>query len=685
MLSESLKLVVALFGAWTLYAQVLILLRYDFSTLVSYSLLPVVLAPLILFLMGRTTPASPTFERPAVERKSGRLNSLPSWFWLVCPFLIVGIHALTESNWAFWGLASAFLFVASVAFRSSPVSCEPGEYDVAPWERLALVVICAAAVLITMGTLRPDADDAFFVSLASSALDHPTAPLYGFDNLYRSGMPLFEQAHHLMQTYEYFIAMLSSISGISVHSLYYVLMPSFWATIGMLIQWLLLRRFLPPASALVALASLVTLLVLWGDAPRTYGNFGFVRLYQGKAIYLLVALPMIVYSALAYSNNPNWRNWTLLMLIQCAGAGFSLTALFVGPLAAGVALLAGMQWSRRSLWTTAAGLAASLVVLLAAVGMKLELTDYIATARLSPEALNSVPAIASETVAPQVKKLYQTPIAMKLTLYLEYQRVLGPDRSNLALLGLLLLPFLASRAKLRGLSWICNYTFICTLILLCPAVSQLLGLYVADVLSWRIFWSWPVPLLLALGIGTLACIQQLRPWLKVASISSVILLLAFAGPLAVSRENWAWENIGRYKVVYPDYYAAQYLMSRIDVSRPALVPEEIAISLGGLRQAPPVVAVRKYYLRYLSGFVPKADLLSRWALLAYIDGRKDRITTDWVINEIEQRDIATVAFEEDHRHADILSEALRSQGFETEQRFGYILAIKAPHDSSAAQ
>jgi hypothetical protein len=676
--SESLKLVVAVFGAWTLYAQVMIFLRYDFSTLVSYSLLPLVFAPLILLVMAKRAVSPPVIERSLVAKKPAPLARLPSWFWFLCPFLIAGIHVLTDSDWVFWVLACAFLLAASIAFRALPMSHEPNERAIAPWEWLVLTGICSIAVLVTTGTLRADPDDAFFVSLASSALDHPTVALYGFDNLYRDGLPLLEQARHLMQTYEYFVAMLSGVTGISIHTLYYVVMPIFWTLVSIPVQWLLLRRFLPPGPALIGLAALIAFLMLSGDEHRTYGNFGFVRFYQGKAIYLLVALPMIVSSALSYSSNPNWRNWTILMLVQCAGAGFSLTALFVGPLAAGTALLAGMHWSPRSLRTTAAGMAASLIVLLAAVGMKLYLTDYTELAELSPEALRSLPSIAKEAVHPSVNKFYDVP----LTLVLGYKTVLGLDRSNMVLLGLLLLPFLASRAKLRGLPWICNYLFICTAVLLCPAVSELLGRHITDVLSWRIFWSWPVPLLLALGIGAVACTTQLKPWLRLAVICGVLLLFSLAGPLAVSRDNWAWENIGRYKV-FPSHNAAEYLISRIDLTRPALVPEELAISLGGLRQAPPLVALRNYYLRSLPGFIPKADLLARRALLSYIDGRIAHIKMSWVIEEIEQRDIATVAFKVDHKKAEILSKALRAQGFKTEQRFEYVLATKALHERPA--
>jgi hypothetical protein len=671
MLGEPLRFLIALFGAWTLFAQALIFLRYDFATLVSWSLLPVLAGALLLFVGGRKAPASVHAGQADGAFESGLLRRLPPLFWFLCPFLIVGSYFLTQSDWIFWGLASAFLLAASVAFRTVPARILGSELEFSRWEWPVLAAIGTIAVAATLGTLRADPDDAFFVSLASSALDHPTAPLYGFDNLYRDGLPLMEQARHLMQTYEYFVAMLASLSGISVHTVYYLVLPGIWTVLGVLVQWLLLRRLLPPFAALVGLAALVAFLVFWGDEHRTFGNFGFVRMYQGKAIYLFVVLPMIVWSALAYRDQPNWRNWALLLLHQCAGVGFSLTALFVAPLAAGAVLLASAQWSRRSMRITAIGLAASMAVLCAAVGMKVYMDQYAEGAKLPPELLKSLPAILDKGVQSGVNAFYQIPPAAVLG----YRTVLGMERSSIALLVLLLIPFLASRAKLRGASWLCNYLFVCTVLFLCPAASQVLEKYVVDVLNWRIFWAWPVPLLLALAIGALACPGQPRPWTRWAAVTGIVLWFAVSGSWAVSRDIWALKNMGHYKV-YPGHAAAEYLMSRIDLTKPALLPEEMAISMVGFRNAPPLTALRNYYLRHLPGYLPKSDLVARRGLLSYIDGRLQYITTEWVVGEIKRRDIATVAFSQDHRYADVFSAALRDQGFVIEHRFGYVLAIR---------
>jgi Family of unknown function (DUF6077) len=674
--SESLVIGVALFGAWTLYAHVLIYFQSDFNVLKTFSLAPLLLAMLTFFAIRRRPTFLPPPARDNLVAKSAALQRIPVWVWFSCPFLIVGVLWFSNSEWVFWVLSTAYLFAATQAFSPKETCLQMENPTIGGREAALVAAICLIAALLTLGSNNPDPDDAFFMSLISATLDHPGAKLYTFDNLYRSGIPALEGAYHLLQTYEYFVAVLASVTGLSGHLLYYLVLPALWTVVGGLTQWLLLRRFLTAGPALIGLAGLVLLLAVWGDEHRAYGNFAFVRMYQGKAIYLFVALPMIVYSALRYRSDPTARNWIFLMLHQFAGVGFTVNGAVLGPLAAGMVLLAGMKWSRQSIRESVVGGAASFPVLLGAVWMKLNLINFYRIARESFQATGAVISNAQAAVASGVKPVVNDFYDIPSTVVLGYQTVLGLDRSNLALLGLLFLPLLASRANLRGLSWICNYLFVCSLFLLCPAASQLLGTYISHALSWRIFWSWPVPLLLALMVGAIASAGQLHLWIRAGSIAIILLIFTFAGPTAIQRDEWAWQNMGRYKV-YPSHDAALHLMGRMDLTRPALIPEEMAISMVGLEGAPPLVAVRNYYLRNMGMTASKTDVQIRRALLSYIEERWiNHIETDWVISQIERQGIASVAFRKTHTHAVELSAALVSKGFEAEESFGYVMATR---------
>ena len=82
------------------------------------------------------------------------------------------------------------------------------------------------------------------ISLISATLDNPEKALAGFDTLYRTGQALTEQTIHLLQTYELFVALVAKYTSISVPTLYYVLFPMVSASLAILANWVLMRRFL---------------------------------------------------------------------------------------------------------------------------------------------------------------------------------------------------------------------------------------------------------------------------------------------------------------------------------------------------------------------------------------------------------------------------------------------------------
>ena len=50
-------------------------------------------------------------------------------------------------------------------------------------------------------------------------------------------------------------------------------------------------------------------LVAVGETHRWYGNFSFVRMWQGKSIFLSVFMPLVYAYALRFAVRPNLRDW----------------------------------------------------------------------------------------------------------------------------------------------------------------------------------------------------------------------------------------------------------------------------------------------------------------------------------------------------------------------------------------
>jgi hypothetical protein len=369
-------------------------------------------------------------------------------------------------------------------------------------------------------------------------------------------------------------------------------------------------------------------------------------MYQGKAVYMLVALPTILHSSLEYLNRSNWRNWVFLMLHQCAAMGFTTNGLVVAPLTVALVLLSRVQFSRLFWCRAAKGLATSIPLAFGGVGMMYHLRQYHAPEQWDP-------------------------------LLLGYQTVFGSHRTSLVLLGLLMLPVLSRMAKLRQSGWLCSYLFVSFLLVLCPAVSKFIGLNLAPMFSWRIFWCWPVPLLLSLTIGAMACNSLPRFKFRSCLLGIVVMVFGLAGPSAVSQSNWSWANVGAFKVPRRDYIVAQRLMALAPKDCLALVPEDIAINLCGFHDAPSLIAVRMLYLQKLRGVIPEQDWAERIDLLAYIGGKTDGRTLDWVIGAIDTRGITAVAFRNTHPDADALAKSLDERNFGVTPEGGYLLATKS--------
>ncbi len=636
----------ALFGAWTLCVQVAALLRADFATLEALFPFVVLGAAALLLIAARQGSHQPLqTDYCARATVGGSCVRVPEWLWLAAPAFLAGFYWATGAEWLFWVMSLAYLLAASCACSFDPSPGPLPDSKIAGWEVMSLLGLCAVAVLLGLGAHRPDADDAFFVSLASSAIDYPKAPLFGFDSLYKSGLPLVEQHLHFGQAHEYLIAVLAALTRVPVRVLYYVMLPALWLAMLILAHWNLLRRWLPVGPAMIGLTALIALLAVWGDGHRTYGSFAFVRIFQGKSVFVIVAVPLIVHAAIEYLDRPSWRSWLLLMLQQCAAMGLTVTAQVMAPLVSALVLLSGLTLSGARWRTVAKGL------------------------------LASVPAVPAVVATLSLLRQYRV-YAPEAEVLLGYPIVLGSSRASLVLLGLLLVPALARMAGLREALWLGRYVLLSSALLLCPAVPELLGVHLSAALSWRIFWCWPVPLLLSVTVGAASCRALPRPWLRGAALGAAMLVFAVIGPSAVSASNWAWANVGAFNVP-ADYAVAERLMTLAPSQGPALVPEGLAVSLCGFQHAPPLVAVRRMYLEKLRGVIPEQDWTARMDLLAYIGGAEERRPVDWVLSEIDRRGISMIAVRTTHPDAASLLRALAERHFEIQRDAGYVLAVRS--------
>ena len=637
-----LRAMIVLLGLWTLYAQVCVLMGVSYTLLRTYSFLPLLVAACGLW-------RSPWVVRPQDVTASInlRMEGWPfryRWIRIGAPFAISLLYAITTFELLVWILATIYLS-AEIRFGQKNETDSNVSNSSSPLEILSLVGLCAMAALLTSGSCRPDADDAYFLSVAAATAGYPDAPLQSIDAIHRTGLPPVEQVLHLPQVYEILIGLLSDIFGLSVHTLYYVILPPLWATLGVLVNWLILRYFLCSRDAAWGTLFYIVILVFWGDGHRTFGNFGFVRLFQGKTIYLTVVLPLIVFTALRYRERPRVATWFTLVLSQFAAAGLTTNGLVVAPLAATLSIIAWPRFDLRFVLTMLSGIAASIPLLIVSMAMYINMAPYLSAVTIDP-------------------------------ILFGYKTTLGTVRAPLVLFGILFLPVLAANSKTKCSEWIAGYVWLVVLIIFMPAIWILAANVLGNVFSWRLFWAVPVPLLLSLASAAAVNAIVARRWLVGIAFTVWICTFVCRGSAAVSSSVFSFENIGRPKVIDTLYTVAEETIALARPDAPVLAPGRIAVYMTGFSSSPPLVGVRNLYLNKLKGFIPDDQLMCQVKLFSYIANVQKTITVGTALAEIKARGIGTVVFHKTHPDAPLLLSSLTEDGFEVYQVDEFVIVAK---------
>ena len=104
--------------------------------------------------------------------------------------------------------------------------------------------------------------------------------------------------------------------------------------LAVLALWRLLRVWEVPMPALALSTALVFLLVAACDERRTVGEFFVTRLWQGKAVFVAVLVPLLFALLCSYAEQPARRTLVLLFAAGVAAVGLTTSAIFVVPVIA---------------------------------------------------------------------------------------------------------------------------------------------------------------------------------------------------------------------------------------------------------------------------------------------------------------------------------------------------------------
>ena len=214
-------------------------------------------------------------------------------------------------------LVAVFLLLRQTAGNPIPITSFSA-LEKSPFIPGAALVI---AVSYTLVSHRSDADDALYLFFGLLPLDQPMLAI----NLF----PMYD-AGRMLVSYPAIEAVVTYWTGISFLQVHYLVVPALAAMLSVLAYYVLFQRIGTGYAGMLTLMTVI-ILILWGDVHRSPGNFAFVRLFQGKAMFYSVVCPYLVSSVIGVLTRHPGSNLRLAMAC-ISGVGLAHSAIILVPL-----------------------------------------------------------------------------------------------------------------------------------------------------------------------------------------------------------------------------------------------------------------------------------------------------------------------------------------------------------------
>ncbi|HJU08640.1 MAG TPA: DUF6077 domain-containing protein [Rhodanobacteraceae bacterium] len=474
--------------------------------------------------------------------------------------------------------------------------------------------VVAAAVCVTLFASRPDADDAFYRSISATLLRYPQQPVLLHDTLYRlPEIPILLPFYRL-SNYDVLVAALARITGFDHLLFAYLVLPAIFAAFSVLAWAYLLRRVVPARWPWVLLILFLVVMAL-GEAHQDYGNFAFVRLFQGKAILVTGMVPVVAGSALVFARRGGARHWLLLFAAEIAALGISASALFVAPAAAALGLAGGWSMNAASSRRFALGMLASVYVL--GAGWVVASVAHGGEDLISTSPMPAVMPILDDTWGVWSTRL------LLVALLAAWAFVRDPVRAR----------YLSAGA------------FFFLLAVLDPYAVRFVADHLVGIRTyWRLTWTLPLPLFLAVLLyGVIERALRMRSKLLAVGACAALagLAIAFGCRFGTLRSaNDVALGLPGPKVAPVEYQVATTVASGVPENGVVLAPEAVSIWLPGFVVHPELLGVRSLYLRRAFS---RQDAARRDSLMRYAAGEyRPPDSAVWFDDALRRYELTTV-------------------------------------------
>lgn len=655
------------FAAWTIFVHVMTFTECSFETLKKWSWLG---------LLGAVVGASfavklglPKKSIPVEEQLDGIHDKKIAIGGIVGALVLILTYRWTASYVVFWLLAIAYLTAARWALGAGPVHVFRTSVESTLNPAVAIAACCVAVYGITrVGT---NLDDPFQVNLIIGLLEHPSWPILRFDTMHRiPDLPILKSAY-LSLALEPLQAVLIDKLDVRAATLRHFVFPLLGASIGIIYLYLFINA-ITPSWAAPTLWTFIAIVLVYATDFRMMGSFYWEYLASGKQLLVAMIIPALLWYTSRWMALGNTRDAAMLSATAITATGLTPNGIVVAPLTAG--LLAVAHFIPAPAVFKRIAIASVCVAYPLGIGILILLTTHV-----TPSEVLDVFEIEED-----------------------FRTVLGWDwrfwaGAPLLLCAWAVLPASSSRRLI--LSW----TLIFFLTLANPALNVFWAHYLTGNLNWRLFWTFPLLLLIAIALqGSVRILStgpRWTPW--VVPVSVVIGSMAI-GTSMLAPGSWQGFGLHNDRVPMPEYAIAKVLNHNLTPADGVLAPDTISAYLTTLPQHPRPVVTRPLYLILMKEHFSTSDLIERAILYAMVapdqiaggefqnlirhieelggtvNLEHPDVVLDDLGNILNRRNIRAVAYARDGEFARQLDRILRDEGFANNPQSTYQVWIKQP-------
>ncbi|WP_426619699.1 DUF6077 domain-containing protein [Pseudomonas rustica] len=560
------------FSGWTIATQISVLAGWNLQDLLI--LAPFVITLLITLFIYLTKKNQ---SRPLNKKSKYTLYQLNfKYAFHITLITLIAVPAALYLSWtAFWILST--LLLAANLITPAPIQPLRTLRTVNPGCKLTPLVIplvIVIAIIVSYAVSRTDADDAFYVAVAAFHSSHPEHSLLAGDPMLGDpALPLIFPSYRFA-SFELLSGAIAHLLSVASMDVYYIYLLPVWAIASLSATFLLTKELMPKSWILAGVLTFILTLIL-GEMHRGTANFAFVRLFQGKAVFLSVIVPAIFYLTARYFSDRGTRNdLFLLACCQVTAIGLSNFGMLAAPIAGFAALASNIPLALKS---ENKKLFSALTILFIPL-------PYLITVALQ---LNGSPMMD-----------YGTEAAENV-----WASIFGPHQQYL--IGILLLagPTLAKDIVTK---WrLAVPPFIYFTIYINPWLSEFISLHITTPpVYWRMIWSFPMLAFCAISACMIATeLFNQKPYrLLLTLLSAIVLgLTAYSLPFHTLRADniGKIENFASWKIPDAHLLIAKKGIAMAQGDGMLLAPEEIASVISRFEQHPRLVSTRAIYLDLL--------------------------------------------------------------------------------------